>query len=57
MLTFDDYNMSPDPEQTASIYESGFRGVLRDTFARQATRRPPGRNSLLARGLHRQPKC
>lgn len=31
-LTFEDYDMAPDPDQIRAIYESGFQGVLRDPF-------------------------
>src|SRR3972149_5763795 len=35
-LTFDDFDMSPEPHQLELIYANGFQGVLRDPAADEA---------------------
>lgn len=38
-LTFEDYNMTPTPEQLLEIYSSGYRGVLHDRASYVSLRR------------------
>lgn len=39
VMTFDDYDFSPDPRQLVAIYESGFKGVLPDAIQTAYMRR------------------
>lgn len=34
VLTFEDYDMNPTPEQTQKIYESGFKGIIYNPMSR-----------------------
>lgn len=39
ILTFEDYDMAPEPQQIQAIYDSGFKGVLQDKASYVAMRR------------------
>ena len=39
VMTFEDYDFSPDPRQLVAIYESGFKGVLPDAIQTAYMRR------------------